>query len=64
MVTLPVWLYLVVAGIFFSGFMAIRTAQQEKEVDDTFIEKEGQVYIERMKEEKERREFVKNSKSV
>ncbi|WP_110113816.1 sporulation YhaL family protein [Bacillus sp. CGMCC 1.16541] len=64
MVTLPIWLYLVVAGIFFSGFMAIRTAQQEKEIDDTFIEQEGQVYMQRMQEEKERRDLVRNSKSV
>ncbi|WVE39640.1 sporulation YhaL family protein, partial [Priestia megaterium] len=37
MVTLPIWIYLVVAGIFFSGFMAIRAAQHDKQVDDSFI---------------------------
>lgn len=60
MVTLPIWIYLVVAGIFFSGFMAIRLAQHDKQVDDSFIEKEGQVFIERMQVEKERR----NSDSI
>ncbi|TYR79006.1 SigE-dependent sporulation protein [Priestia megaterium] len=60
MVTLPMWIYLVVAGIFFSGFMAIRSAQQEKQIDDAFIEQEGQVFIDRMNVEKDRR----NSKSV
>jgi Sporulation protein YhaL len=56
MVTLPIWIYLVVAGIFFSGFMAIRSAQQEKHIDESFIEKEGQIFIDRMNVEKERRE--------
>lgn len=35
--------------------MAVRTARQERKVEDDFIEQEGQKYIERMKEEKEKK---------
>jgi hypothetical protein len=51
-------------GIFFSGFMAIRTGQKEREVDDIYIEKEGQVYIRRMEMEREKRKQVNESGSL
>ncbi|MCA1030876.1 sporulation YhaL family protein [Bacillus timonensis] len=53
--SVPWWAYLIVLGIIFSAYMTFRTAKEERELDDVFIEKEGQVYIERMNEEKERR---------
>ncbi len=56
--TLPIWLYVVVAGIFVSAFMAIKTAREDREFEQEWIEKEGKVYIERMEEEKERRKHV------
>lgn len=56
--TLPIWLYFVVAGIFVSAFMAIKTAREDREFEQEWIEKEGKVYIERMEEEKERRKHV------
>lgn len=55
MVSLPWWIYLILAGIAFSGYMTIRTAKEEKEIDQSFIEREGEIYIERMNLEKERR---------
>ncbi|MCM3004747.1 sporulation YhaL family protein [Priestia koreensis] len=64
MFTLPFWIYLVVAGIFFSGFMAIKTAQQDREVEDEFIEKEGEVYMERLEQERERRKDVNQTSSI
>ncbi|MGR3763428.1 sporulation YhaL family protein [Rossellomorea sp. NS-SX7] len=53
--TLPIWMYFVVAGIFASAFMTIKSAKEEKQLEDEWIEKEGAVYISRMEEEKERR---------
>ncbi|BCB02925.1 sporulation YhaL family protein [Bacillus sp. KH172YL63] len=53
--TLPIWMYLVVAGIFGSAFMTIKSAKEEKSLEDEWIEKEGEVYIHRMEEEKEKR---------
>ena len=64
MLTLPFWVYLVVMGIFFSGFMAIRTGQKEREIDDVYIEKEGQVYIRRMEVEREKRKKINESSSI
>ncbi|HWO98786.1 MAG TPA: sporulation YhaL family protein [Bacillus sp. (in: firmicutes)] len=64
MLTLPFWVYLVVMGIFFSGFMAIRTGQKEREIDDMYIEKEGQVYMQRMELEREKRKQLNESSSI
>jgi hypothetical protein len=35
--------------------MAYKTAKKDKEIEEIFIEREGNVYIERMKKEKEKR---------
>ncbi|MEG9296243.1 sporulation YhaL family protein [Mangrovibacillus sp. Mu-81] len=53
--TLPIWMYFVVAGIFASAFMTIKSAKEEKQVEEDWIQKEGEVYITRMEDEKERR---------
>ncbi|MCJ8005897.1 sporulation YhaL family protein [Lederbergia wuyishanensis] len=55
MLSLPIWVYLVILGIFSSAFMALKTAKEDKEIETEWIEKEGQVYIDRMEQEKERR---------
>ncbi|NQD68151.1 sporulation YhaL family protein [Bacillus haikouensis] len=48
-------MYFVVAGIFASAFMTIKSAKEEKQVEEDWIQKEGEVYITRMEDEKERR---------
>jgi rRNA processing protein Gar1 len=55
MFTMPWWIYLVLAGIVFSAYMMIKTAKEDQEVDTEFIEKEGEIYIERMEAERARR---------
>lgn len=55
MLTLPWWIYLVIAGIVFSAVMMIKTVKEEQDVDLEFIEKEGEIYIQRMEEERARR---------
>lgn len=55
MEAVPWWIYLVVLGIVFSGYMAVKTAKKEQEIDNGFIEQEGEVYLKRMKQEKEQR---------
>ncbi|MFF2455902.1 MULTISPECIES: sporulation YhaL family protein [Peribacillus] len=52
---MPIWIWFVFIGIIVSAVMAIWTARQERLIDDAWIEKEGQKYIERMEEERERR---------
>ncbi|WP_044748810.1 sporulation YhaL family protein [Bacillus alveayuensis] len=60
MLSAPWWIYLVLIGIVVSGYMTIRTAKKEREIDEAFIEKEGEVYMERIKKERERRQQAKS----
>ncbi|MGG3018136.1 sporulation YhaL family protein [Geobacillus stearothermophilus] len=60
MFSLPWWIYLVVAGIIFSGYMTVKTAAREREIDEVFIEKEGEIYMERIRQERERRKQAKS----
>jgi hypothetical protein len=53
--TTPWWIYLALVGIVFSAYMIVRTSKEEKQVEDSFIEREGQVYIDRINHEKELR---------
>ncbi|MGE7606649.1 sporulation YhaL family protein [Peribacillus frigoritolerans] len=52
---MPIWIWFVFIGIIVSAVMSIWTARQDRLIDDAWIEKEGQKYIERMEEERERR---------
>ena len=52
---MPIWIWFVFIGIIVSAVMSIWTARKERLIDDAWIEKEGQKYIERMEEERERR---------
>lgn len=51
----PFWIWLVVAGIVVSAYMTIRTNWEEKEMELREAEQEGDIYIKRMEEEKEKR---------
>ncbi|WP_108671919.1 sporulation YhaL family protein [Peribacillus acanthi] len=53
-----IWVYFVIAGIIVSGFMAVRAARQEKQIEDQWIEQEGERFITRMNEEKEKRKQI------
>lgn len=57
--SMPIWIYFVIAGIIVSGIMAIKAARQEREVEDQWIEQEGQKYISRMNEEKRKKHLSK-----
>ncbi|MDX5474825.1 MAG: sporulation YhaL family protein [Bacillaceae bacterium] len=52
------WLmFLIIIGICFSGYMTVKAAREDKEKEDVQIEQEGRVYMERMEEEKEKRQY-------
>ena len=51
----PIWVYFVLVGIVVSAIMVIKTGNEEKKIDNKYIEKEGNIYIERMYEEKKKR---------
>lgn len=56
---IPVWVYFIVSGIIISALMAVKTGKEERIEQVENIEKEGEVYIKRMEEEKEKREKTK-----
>ncbi|KOP81637.1 sporulation YhaL family protein [Cytobacillus solani] len=58
MMTIPLWAYVVVAGILISAYMAFRTGKEERKLEDESIELEGRVYMERIQKEKEARRGV------
>lgn len=58
------WVYLVVAGIIFCGYQAFSISRQDKEVDEEWVEQQGNVYMKRMDAEKKRRQSRKNPKAM
>lgn len=56
---IPIWVYAVVAGIIISAFMAIKTGREERVLELENIEKEGEVFMKRLEEEKEERDTQK-----
>jgi hypothetical protein len=62
--TLPWWVYLVIVGIVLSGYMVLYTSKKEQEMDNDFIEKEGEVYMKRLEEEREKRNQDSDKDSV
>ncbi|MEH7457695.1 SigE-dependent sporulation protein [Bacillus pseudomycoides] len=64
METLPWWIYLIIIGIVVSGYMVLYTSKKEQEMDNEFIEKEGEVYMKRLEEERERRNQDSDKDSV
>ncbi|PEX94074.1 MULTISPECIES: sporulation YhaL family protein [Bacillus cereus group] len=64
METLPWWIYLVIVGIVLSGYMVLYTSKKEQEMDNEFIEKEGEVYMKRLEEEREKRNQDSDKDSV
>ena len=56
---IPFWVYAVVAGIIISAVMAIKTGREERVLELENIEKEGEVFMQRLEHEKETRETEK-----
>jgi Na+/glutamate symporter len=54
--TIPIWVYAIVVGIVISALMAIKTGREERLLEMENIEKEGEIYLTRLEEEKERRD--------
>lgn len=57
---MPIWIWFVFIGIVVSAIMSIRTAQQERQIEHTWIEEEGQKYMERIRIEQEKRGMTEN----
>jgi hypothetical protein len=65
MLVLPWWIYACIIGILVSGYMAFKTSLQDKMVDEEFIEKEGQVYLDRIEQERQKkREMIEKQQQL
>jgi len=54
----------VIVGIVLSGYMVLYTSKKEQDMDNEFIEKEGEVYMKRLEEEREKRNQESDKDSV
>ena len=52
---IPWWVFIIMLFICFSGYMSYRAMRAERRLEQQFIEREGQIFMERIKQEKERR---------
>lgn len=57
---MPFWVWLVVLGILFSAYMTIRTNREEREMELKEAEQEGEIYLERIREEREKRKHAQS----
>jgi len=60
---IPLWVIAVIMLIFFCGYMAFRAMLAERKLDQQFVEQEGKIYMDRIEEEKQRREARKQQGS-
>ena len=49
----PFWIYFVVMGIITSAYMVVRTGKEEKLIEEEMIEREGDIYMQRLEQERE-----------
>lgn len=52
---IPIWIIFLVGGIMISAFMAVKTGREERKQEIELIEREGEVYMERLEKEREER---------
>lgn len=55
-VNIPWWVFVMILFICFSGYMAFRAMRAERRLEQQFIEREGEIYMERIRQERERRQ--------
>ncbi|MCK6205926.1 sporulation YhaL family protein [Bacillus infantis] len=58
---IPIWVYLVAAGIIISAIMAVKTGKEERREEREGIESEGEIYMKRLEREKEERKSASRS---
>lgn len=53
---LPWWIYFVIVFILFSGYMSLRAMRAEKRLEQQYIEQQGEIYMERIRQERMKRQ--------
>ncbi|MEI3607815.1 sporulation YhaL family protein [Pseudogracilibacillus sp. SE30717A] len=53
---IPWWVILMILFICFSGYMSFRAMQAERKLEQQFIEREGQIFMERIEQDRAKRQ--------
>lgn len=53
--SVPLWVLLIFVMILFSGYMALRAMREDYKEETQVIEREGQVYMDRIQKERNRK---------
>ncbi|MBO9128737.1 sporulation YhaL family protein [Bacillus sp. 165] len=61
---LPWWVYLVIVGIIISGYMVLYTSKKEEEIDQAYVEREGEIYMDRIREAREKQKNKNQDSSI
>jgi hypothetical protein len=61
---IPFWVYFVVMGIILSAYMVVRTGKEEKIIEEEMIEREGDIYMQRLEQEREGKKESEKSLGV
>ncbi|WP_405103314.1 sporulation YhaL family protein [Oceanobacillus sp. FSL H7-0719] len=61
---IPLWVFIIILLILFSGYMAFRAIQADRKLDQQYIEQEGQIYIDRMSKEKQEKAMRRSEEDV
>ncbi|PKG25444.1 sporulation YhaL family protein [Niallia nealsonii] len=61
---IPMWILFVFGGIVISAFMAVKTGREDRKMENEIIEREGEVYMQRLEKEKEQRKDKPEGRSI
>jgi len=64
MMDIPMWVLFVFGGIIVSAFMAVKTGREDRKLESEIIEREGEVYMQRLEKEKEQRKEKPQGKAL
>lgn len=56
LLSIPWWIYLVIIFTIFSAYMSYRAMRAEKILEQQYIEREGQIYMERIRQARNRKQ--------
>ncbi|WNF37564.1 sporulation YhaL family protein [Bacillaceae bacterium IKA-2] len=54
----PWWIYAIIVGILISGYLSFRYAKDEKELDERWIEQEGETFMEPIRERRQNKKIT------
>ncbi|OIJ11904.1 SigE-dependent sporulation protein [Anaerobacillus arseniciselenatis] len=54
----PWWVYIVVGGIIVSGYLSYKYTKEDKQIEDRWIEQEGEVFMEPIRKRRQNKGIV------